>query len=103
MLNSKALCIALAVAVLALSDAHAAQTSARTTATGSRATTTSVSKSKLTAVKKPKVVHSPYARAAGSHATGPTPGNPIKGHSVNMVQGQGMSSQRHHAIGRPHP
>lgn len=86
MSNSKVLCAALALAALAIADARAAQPSPRAVATGSRA----------------KVVHSPYARAAGAHATGPTPGNPIKGHSVNMVQGQGMSSQRHHAIGRPH-
>lgn len=94
MSNSKAFCAALAVAFLALTDARAAQTSPRATATGSRATVTSV--------KKARAVRSPYARAAGAHATGPTPGNPIKGHSVNLVQGQGMSSQRHHAIGRPH-
>lgn len=102
MSNSKVFCAALAVAVLALADAHAAQTSGSATATGSRATTALVSKSKPGASKKTKVVHSPYARAAGAHATGPTPGNPIKGHSVNMVQGQGMSSQRRHAVSRPH-
>ncbi len=94
MSNSKAFRTALAVACLALADARAAQTSPRVAAAGSRAAVTSV--------KKARVVRSPYARAAGAHATGPTPGNPIKGHSVNMVQGQGMSTQRHHAIGRPH-
>lgn len=102
MLNSKLFCTAVAVAVLASADAHAAQTSGGATATSSRATTASVSKTEPGASRKTKVVRSPYARAAGAHATGPTPGNPIKGHSVNMVQGQGMSSQRHHAVSRPH-
>jgi hypothetical protein len=89
MSNSKLLCVTLAVAVLALGDAHAA----KAPPAGSRSATTRAS----------KVVHSPYARAAGAHAMAPTPGNPIKGHSVNMVQGQGISSQRRHALGRPHP
>jgi len=95
----KLLWIALGVALLALGDVQAAQTPA----VGSRSVTATASKAKTSAGKKTKVVHSPYARAAGAHSTGPTPGNPIKGHSVNMVQGQGMSSQRHHAGGRPHP
>jgi hypothetical protein len=103
MSNSKVLCVALGLAVLALGDVHAAQTFPRASATGTRATSTSVSKLKSVSARKTKVVHSPYARAAGAHATAPTPGNPIKGHSVNMVQGQGISSQRHHAVGRPHP
>ena len=53
------------------------------------------------ASKKPKVVHSPYARAAAAHATAPTPGNPIKGHSMTSVQGQGMSRLRGRSAGNP--
>jgi hypothetical protein len=52
--------------------------------------------------KQHKVVHSPYARAAGAHSTAPTPGNPIKGHSAVMVQGLGTSGLRKHTVGRPH-
>lgn len=89
MLNVKRSWVALAISVLAMGAAQAAQAPP-------------VSKGRPAAVKPHKVVHSPYARAAAAHASAPAPGNPIKGHSVNMVQGQGMSSQRRHTVGKPH-
>ena len=89
MLNVRMSLVVLAIAVLAAGAARAAQTPV-------------LPKSSPTAVRPHKVVHSPYARAAAAHATAPSPGNPIKGHSVNSVQGQGISSQRRHAVGRPH-
>ena len=52
--------------------------------------------------KRNKVIHSPYARAAGAHSVAPTPGNPIKGHSATAVQGLGTSALRKHTVGRPH-
>jgi len=89
MSNVKMSLLGVIVAVLAIGTAQAAPTLLG-------------AKSKSTAAKTHKVVHSPYARAAAAHATAPAPGNPIKGHNLNMVQGQGMSSQRRHAVGKPH-
>jgi len=54
-----------------------------------------------TAGKKTKVAHSPYARAAAAHATAPTPGTPIKGHSTTGFHGQ--SSGKPHCDATKHP
>lgn len=87
---------ALASAVLATGVVHAEQTPS-----SGAVPTTQAALSKGSS-KPHKPVHSPYARAAAAHATQPTPGHPIKGHSATAVQGQGLSSLHKHSAGRPH-